>query len=96
MCLVSTVKTSYHNLIYHGAGMVVHILLLKFSTQESNLKADSMKTFVPKRHFITSNTKSYVVIFNHLNEGLINRRFSSTNLHLVVTNYKVMIEVSNV
>ena len=27
----SAVSASFFNLIYHGAGMVVHILLLKFS-----------------------------------------------------------------
>ena len=31
MFLVSAVKTSFLNLIYHGAGTVVHHLLLKFS-----------------------------------------------------------------
>ena len=29
--LVSAVKTSFLNLIYHGADTVVHLLLLKFS-----------------------------------------------------------------
>ena len=31
MFLVSAVKASFLNLIYHGAGTVVHLLLLKFS-----------------------------------------------------------------
>ena len=70
MFLVSVVKTSFLNLIYHWAGMVIHLLQLKFSMTTAIVSNASSIRGQSYKHFTIVNYDSRVVIWGIFKSGM--------------------------